>query len=108
MLSDGRLPLKQPIDDISIDTQDTISRFLPQRAVLQEKTLKLQSLRSPVTNGPSAVNKVDFTEDEFVRDKIRASQHPATTVRGTRCERGGRGLGRGPYTAATQPCCSGS
>lgn len=61
-----------------------------------------------MTNGPSAVNKVDFTEDEFVLGNIRASQHPATTAEWNRWERSGRRLGMSPYTAATQPCCSGS
>lgn len=45
LLSKGMLPLKQLTDDISVDTQDILSLFLPQRVALHKKKLKLQSFR---------------------------------------------------------------
>lgn len=44
LLSNSMLPPKQRFDDISIDTQDIICLFPPQRAVLHEKNPEITKL----------------------------------------------------------------
>lgn len=44
VLSNGRLPFKQPSDDIATDTQDIISLSLPRRAGLHEKNPDITKL----------------------------------------------------------------